>query len=153
MDIRNLHVNCLECGELFHWREHSHLCRVCRRAPVVGRELPTDPFWRACAAVFRGSGTPYSLRITLDVQSGVREVSEVVPVPRDEAWRIPFISVERALAGRQPFPFYGEVPEALHISMESRRLDPRATPPGSPVSSPLTPPSRPPLYRPGLWHG
>ncbi|CAL1680916.1 unnamed protein product [Lasius platythorax] len=99
MGFRNMFVPCRECDDMFHWREHSHLCRVCRRAPVVGRELPTDPFWRACAAIFRCSNTPYSLRVMLDVFSGMREVYEVVPVPRKLAWRIPFQSVERALEG------------------------------------------------------
>ncbi|CAL1672162.1 unnamed protein product [Lasius platythorax] len=145
MDLRSLAVPCRECDELFNWREHSHLCRVCRRAPVVGRELPTDPFWRACAVIFRCSNTSYSLRVMLDVFSGMREVYEVVPVPRELAWRIPFQSVERALEGRQPFPFYGEVPEALHVGVESTRLDPRATPPASPPSTPSSPP---PPYEP-----
>ena len=150
MDLRNLYVSCRECDGMFFWRAHSHLCASCRRAPVVGRELPTDPFWRACAAVFRRGDTPYSLKVILDVNSGVREVTEVVPVPRDKAWRIPFACVERALLGRQPFPYYGEVPEALHVVVEGMRLDPRATPPASPPSTPSSPP---PPYRPGHWHG
>ncbi|CAL1672988.1 unnamed protein product [Lasius platythorax] len=152
MDLRNLFVSCRECDEMFHWREHSHLCRACRRAPVVGRELSADLFWRACSAIFR-SNAPYSLWVRLDVFSGVREVYEVVPVPRDLAWRIPFQSVQRALEGRQPFPFYGEVPEALHIRVESVRFGERASPPASPSSSPISPPSRAPIPRPGLRHG
>ncbi|CAL1671567.1 unnamed protein product [Lasius platythorax] len=152
MDFRNMFVACREC-DMFHWREHSHLCRVCRRAPVVGRELPTDPFWRACMAIFRRPETPYSLKVIFHINSSVREVREVVPFSRVEAWRIPFVTIERALAGRQLFPFYGEVPEALYVVMESVRLDPKVTPPGSPVSSPITPPSRAPIPRPGLRHG
>lgn len=145
MDLRNLYVSCRACDEMFNWREHSHLCRVCRRAPLVGRELPTDPFWRACAAIFRCPDAPYSLRVHVNINSGVREVTEVVPVPRDLAWRIPFMSVERALLGRQPFPYYGVIPEALHVVVESVRLDPRATPPASPPSTPSSPP---PPYSP-----
>ncbi|CAL1672484.1 unnamed protein product [Lasius platythorax] len=135
MDLRDFNVSSLECSAFYHC-EHSHLCGTCRRAPVVGPELSTDPFWRACASIFRSSETPYSLRVSINLQSGVREVIEVVPVSRDLAWRIPALCIERAFLGRQPFPYYGEVPDALHISVESVRIDARATPPSSPPSSP-----------------
>ncbi|CAL1671682.1 unnamed protein product [Lasius platythorax] len=115
------------CGDFYHWRKRSHLCQACRRAPLIGRDLPTDPFWRACDAVFRCLDTPYCLKIVIDVESGVREVHKVVPVSHNLAWRIPALCIERAFLGRQPFPYYGEVPDALHIPVESVRIYARVT--------------------------
>ncbi|CAL1680807.1 unnamed protein product [Lasius platythorax] len=135
MDLRDFNVSSLECSDFYHWREHSHLCGTYRRAPVVGPELPTDPFWRACASIFCSPETPYSLMVSVNLQGGVREVTEVAPVSRDLAWRIPALCIERAFLGRQPFPYYKEVPDAFHISVESVRIDTRATPPASPPSS------------------
>ena len=85
MDLLEFNVSSLECSDLYHCREHSHLCGTCRCVPMVGPELSTDPFSRACASIFRSPETPYSLRVSINIQSGVREVFEVVPVSRDLA--------------------------------------------------------------------
>jgi len=51
------------------------------RDVLCGPPLPRDRFERACMRVYASS--PLSLRVVLNVNTGMRVVHEVVPYPRD----------------------------------------------------------------------
>ena len=74
------------------------LCEWCERGPVVGLESSNDPVVRALSAVYRGGNTPFSLRVTLDVASGRRTVSELVPWSRGFVYDAPYLARYREIA-------------------------------------------------------
>jgi hypothetical protein len=79
-------------------RGRALLCEWCEREPVVGLESSSDPVTRALAAVYMGGDTPFSLRVTVNVTSGQRIVSELVPWSRGYLPDIPCLAYYRIVA-------------------------------------------------------